>query len=82
MEDLQEVAYNWKHIGIYLHLPMSTLMNIAEKQPDDSPTCLSEMLQVWLMRSYPSPTWPAIIEAVKFLGEEQRAKLLKKKYCS
>ena len=82
MGDLMEVANSWKHIGIYLHLPMSTLKSIAVKEYDDPSRCLSEMLQAWLIRPSPSPTWPAIIEAVEFLEEKRLAKLLKIKYCS
>ena len=86
MKDLMEALYHtvadkWELIGIYLHLPMSTLKTIAEERQHDPHKCLIGMLEVWLKRVDPRPTWSAIIEAVKFLGEEQLARELREKYC-
>ena len=39
------------------------------------------MLEVWLKRVDPPPTWLAIIEAVEFLGEQQLGRELRIKYC-
>ena len=85
MKDLMDALYNkvaakWEHIGIYLHLPMAALKAIAEEHQRDPHKCLIGMLEVWLKRVDPSPTWSAIIEAVEFLGEEQLGKKLKEKY--
>ena len=42
---------------------------------------LVEMLDAWLRKVDPPPTWSAIIEAVEFLGEEQLGRELREKYC-
>ena len=74
------VADKWEHIGIYLHLPMPILKVIAAEHQHDPHKCLIGMLEMWLKRLHPPPTWSTIIDAVKFLGEEQLAKQLKEKY--
>ena len=76
-----KVADKWEHIGIYLHLPMPTLKVIAGEQQCDPHKCLIRMLEAWLKRVDPPPTWSAIIEAVEFLGEAHLARQLKEKYC-
>ena len=86
MKDMMDALYNtvadkWEPIGIYLHLPMATLKAIAEERQHDPHKCLLGMLEVWLKRVDPPPTWSAIIEAVKFLGEEQLGRELREKYC-
>ena len=75
------VADKWEPIGIYLHLPMPTLKVIDAEHQHDPHKCLIGMLEVWLKRVDPPPTWSAIIEAVKFLGEEQLGRELREKYC-
>ena len=75
------VANEWKPIGIYLHLPMPTLKAIDAEHQRDPHKCLIGMLEVWLKRVNPPPTWSAIIEAVEFLGEEQLGRKLREKYC-
>ena len=87
MKDLMKALYNtvadkWEPIGIYLHLPMATLKAIVEERQHDPHKCLIGMLEVWLKRLDPLPTWSALIEAVKFLGEEQLGRELREKYCS
>ena len=74
------VADKWELIGVYLHLSMATLKAIAAECQHDPHKCLIGMLEVWLKRLDPPPTWFTIIEAVKFLGEEQLARELKEKY--
>ena len=74
------VADKWEHIGIYLHLPMPTLRAIAAEHQQDPHKCLIGMLEIWLKRVEPPPTWSAIIEAVEFLGEGQLGRELKQKY--
>ena len=74
------VADKWELIGVYLHLSMATLKAIAAERQHDPHKCLIGMLEVWLKRLDPPPTWSAIIEAVEFLGEEKLARELKEKY--
>ena len=78
VKDLMDAIYHtvadkWKHIGIYLHLPMVPITAINAEHHHDPYKCLIGTLEVWLNRLDPPPTWPAIIEAVKFLGKEQLA---------
>ena len=85
MKDLMDALYHtvadkWEHIGIYLHLPMAALKAINAEHHHDPHKCLIGMLEVWLNRVDPPPTWPAIIEAVEFLGKEQLGNELRKKY--
>ena len=76
-----EVADKWEPIGIYLHLPMATLNVIGANHKLDTYKCLTKMLEVWLKRENPLPTWSAIIQALKFLGEERLATALREKHC-
>ena len=75
-----KVADNWKPIGIYLQLPMATLKTIATENQNDPRKCLMDMLDAWLKRVEPPPTWSSIIKTVEFLGEEQLAKELREEY--
>ena len=74
-----EVADKWKIIGVLLEISKGKLASIAEKHHDPK-NCLLEMLETWLERVHPPPTWAAIIEAVEFLGEEQLGKTLRDTY--
>ena len=76
---LHTVAYKWKYLGIYLHLPMATLNTIATEHQYDDHKCLTEMLEVWLKRVGHFPFRSAIVEAMEFLGEEQLARELREK---
>ena len=76
-----KVADKWKVIGVLLEMPKGTLSHIADKHQRDPCSCLVEMLETWLERVHPPPTWAAIIEAIEFLGEEQLGKELRDKYC-
>ena len=75
----RNVADKWKTIGVYLKI--SDLASIETRHHSDPHLCLLEMLDAWLKRVDPLPTWSAIIEAVEFLGEEQLGRRLREKYC-
>lgn len=86
MKDLMAALYHkvadkWKVIGVQLDIGFSNLTSIETKNHNNPHLCLLDMLEVWLKRVNPPPTWPAIIEAVEFLGEEQLGRDLKMKYC-
>ena len=74
----RKVAHKWKMIGVYLEI--SDLDSIETKHQGDSHHCLLEMLDTWLKRMDPPPTWSAVIEAVEFLGEEHLGKELREEY--
>ena len=61
-------------------IPPSSNGHLEGHQWHDHHKCLVEMLQVWLKRLHPSPTWSAIIDAVVFLREEQLGRKLREKY--
>ena len=77
VELCDKVAHQWKSLGVYLNIPMGKLNTIQGKDHE----CLMEMLHVWLVRINPSPTWDAIIKAIKLLGQERLASKLRSKYC-
>ena len=85
LKDLMDALYHkvadkWKMIGIRLSIPKGKLAGITDKYPHDPHRCLIEMLEIWLEKVHPPPTWTAIIEAVEFLGEGQLGKELREKY--
>ena len=85
MRDLMDALYHtvadkWEHIGIYLQFPMATLKTITAENQQDPHKCLIGMLEAWLKRVDPPPTWSAIIDAVTFLGEERLGMELREKY--
>ena len=75
-----KVAHKWKPIGVYLEI--DDLGSIEANYHDDTHHCLLGMLDAWLKKVDPPPTWTAIIKAVEFIGEEQLGKELREKYCS
>ena len=85
MKDLMDALYHtvadkWELIGTYLHLPMATLKAITTEHQRDPHKSLIGMLEVWLKRMFPPPTWSAVIEALEFLGEEQLGRELGEMY--
>ena len=74
----RKVASKWKAIAVQLNI--SDLASIETKHSCDPHLCLLEMLDFWLKRVNPPPTWAAIVEAIEFLGEEQLGKELREKY--
>ena len=70
-----KVTNKWKMIGVQLEI--SDLDSIETKHRGDSHLCLLEVLDTWLKRVDPPPTWSAIIEAVEFLGEKQLGRELR-----
>ena len=73
-----KVADRWKVIGV--HLQIGDLSSIEKKHHSDPHQCLLELLEAWLKRVEPPPTWIAMIEAIEFLEEEQLAKELRDKH--
>ena len=73
------VAARWKAIGIQLEI--NDLASIETKHRSDPQSCLIDMLEIWLKRVDPPPSWAAIVEALEFLKEEKLAKELREQYC-
>ena len=70
----------WEFIGLLLGIKQSRLNTIKAAQSKVPENCLREMLDVWLKSVSPPPSWAAIAEAIEFLGDQQLATSLKRKY--
>ena len=80
MRHLMPLASDWKNIGIFLELEHSELNTIQADYPNQSRNCLREMLNTWLKKFDPEPTWQAVAEAVELLGDQQKAKEIRDKF--
>ena len=71
--ELNEVAENWRSIGIALRLKPDFLQNIEARYSNHPRICLTWMLMEWLNRNYNverfgEPTWRQLVEAVGHLA--------------
>lgn len=73
------VAAKWKAIGVKLEI--NDLASIETKHRSDPQSCLIDMLEIWLKRVHPPPSWAAIVSVLEFLKEEKLAKELREQYC-
>lgn len=72
-----EARTQWMNIGIELNILKTDLDAIKMTNEGGNPgDCLTEMLSLWLKQVNPSPTWTALITALKqpTVGLEQLAK--------
>ena len=78
-KELYITADKWENTGVLLGIQPGQLNAIktAENLPQN---CLREMLKIWLKIISPPPTWLAIAEAVEFLGDQELATRLRRKY--
>ena len=70
----------WKFFGVMLKFKLSYLETVAtecNQRPED---CLMKVLERWLNRVNPPPSWSMLIEALQTVGEEAIAFELKKKH--
>lgn len=74
------VADKWKAIGFRLEI--NNLASIETKHRSDPQSCLLEMLEIWLKRVDPPPSWAAMVESLEFLKEEKLAEELREQYFS
>ena len=65
-----------------LQIEEGQLNTIKAYHGNDSESCLREMLQTWLSRIDPSPTWFAMAETIESLGKKELARDLRTKYCT
>ena len=70
----------WKFFGVMLKFPLSSLEAIAIECNQKPKDCLIEVLECWLKRMNPLPSWSMLIEALQIVGEEAIAFELKKKH--
>ena len=83
LEELYDVSFKWRHIGLQLGIQDSTLMNFQRSNPSESFESLRETLSEWLNNS-PSTIWLDIVKALKSksVGENRLASVIEAKYCS
>ena len=62
---LHLLAYDWQNIGILLNLENNSLKEIDINYRGKPKDCLREMLNLWLVRAIPPPTWEELAEAVE-----------------
>ena len=65
----KEVADKWRAIGDFLEIPAGQLSTIAEKNGGNPQKCLLDLLDVWLARLKPRPTWSAMADAVDLVSD-------------
>jgi len=68
---LRPLAYDWTSIGVLLGLESHVLKEIKYNNPDSAKDCLREMLDQWLKRTEPPPSWRQLADAVKNAGDDE-----------
>ncbi len=74
------VPDKWMDIGWYLEIEGAKLRAIQQQCLNDPQKCLMAMLDVWLARPNPPPTWKAVADAVEVVGRGDVAKEIRDKY--
>ena len=69
VSELNDVAHLWRSLGGALRLRPPDLARIEKERPNDTKSCLSEMVTEWLNQSYNTqrfglPSWKMLVEAV------------------
>ena len=70
MDDVVDVAFNWKFLGQALRLSSAELDTIGANNPNQCKTCLQETIKAWLNKRYDfqrfgAPSWKKLCEAIK-----------------
>ena len=74
------VPSNIQQFGIMLDFDKSVLDYIQAKNQTDVYQSLIDLLDIWLKRVNPPPSWNALFEALQSLGEEVVVLEMKEKY--
>jgi len=74
------VPSNIKQFGIMLDFDKTFLDYIEVKNQKDLYQSLIDVLDLWLKRADPPPSWKALFEALQSLGEEVVVLKIKEKY--
>ena len=80
IRELRQKAADWEDIGIELDIDDGDLQTIKSNNVGNSSSCLRDMLRKWLTKTFPEPSWIAIVEAIEHLGDEELATKIKSKY--
>ena len=73
---LNNMASEWKRLGIQLDISDGMLDTIEANHPQNAQNCLSEMLKTWLKQKG-DPRWVNIVDAVESLENQQLGKKLR-----
>ena len=81
-DSIWDARTKWYNIGIQLEIDVSVLDAIKQDN-DDVGLRLTAMLNGWLKQTTPSPTWQALVHALKspMVGCRHLAESIEKKYC-
>ena len=78
------MAAKWHNLGIMLEIDNGKLSKVKLDNAGNSNDCLREMLNIWLKKVDPKPSWSSMAEALDddIVGEESLAEHIRKTYCS
>ena len=88
LADVQRKLYavntRWYNVGLELGLKVPTLDSIDTKHRGDPSLCFRETLKEWLKGIDPSPTWEAMVKALKSptVGDHQLAEQIQAEHVS
>ena len=74
------MAHKWGNIGAMLGIEEGEL-NKVKLDNTNSDDCLREMLNLWLKKIDPKPSWSTMADALEDLGEEALAEHIRAEYC-
>ena len=77
---MQHDSAQQQQFGIMLDFDKSFLDYIETKNQKDLYEGLIDLLDIWLKRAEPPPSWKALVEALQSLGEELVVMEIKEKY--
>ena len=78
------MAAKWHNLGIMLEIDNGKLSKVKLDNAGNSNDSLREMLNIWLKKVDPKPSWSSMAEALDddIVGEESLAEHIRKTYCS
>ena len=79
MEELWDIKYKWRYLGRALKLSQ-VLMDTIEDEYDYTRDHFREVLKHWLKLAEPRPTWQALIDALREIGEPELAEHIRCSY--
>ena len=79
-ELINKVDSKLENIGILLRIESHRLKSVKKAECNDPQNCLREMLNIWLNKINPPPSWSVITDALECIGDEQLARDLRSKY--
>ena len=80
--ELWDARSKWRNIGIQLQMKIADLEAIGEKNSNVPDNCFTDCITTWLRQTNPSPTWTALIKALRSspVGFQEMAKRLERKF--